>query len=275
MIDLGAAIRLTASCTDAGGTPANADSVTLTLTLPDGTTTSPAVTNPPAVVGQYSVDYTAAQPGRHAVHWQFASPTAAYADVFDVRPADPGFLFSLADAKKHLNIAATSTSDDDEIRDWSAATTWIVEHFVGPVARRTITERHTFTVAAMRVLRHTPALALTSVVPVLTSGTSYDPAALDLDPDTGIVQRLDGGLLYGPLRFTYTAGRARATANITAAGRVILQHLWRTQRGSGRGPVIAGGDDYAVSEPIAGLGYAIPNRALELLEPDRLPPGVA
>ncbi|MEU7400713.1 hypothetical protein [Streptomyces sp. NPDC044948] len=275
MIDLGAAVRLIASCTDAGGVPANADSVTLTLTLPDGTTTSPAVTNPPTVVGQYSVDYTATQPGRHTVHWQFAGPAAAYADVFDVRPTDPGFLFSLADAKKHLNVAAGSTGDDDEIRDWSAATTWIVEHFVGPVARRSVTERHSFTTADTRVLRHTPAIALTSVVPVLAGGHSYDPADLDLDPDTGIVQRLDGGVLYGPLRFNYTAGRAQVRANITGAGRIILQHLWRTQRGSARGPVIAGGDDYAVSEPVAGIGYAIPNRALELLEPDRLPPGLA
>ncbi|MEU3899740.1 hypothetical protein [Streptomyces sp. NPDC045251] len=275
MIDLGDAVRLAASCTDAGGTLVDADSVTLTITLPDGTTASPAVTNPPAMTGKYAADYVSEQPGRHLVHWQFTGPACAYTDVLDVRPADPGFLFSLADAKKHLNIPGLSTGDDEEIRDWSAATTLVVEHFVGPVARRTITERHSFSTAATRVLRHTPAIALTSVVPVLTGGTSYDPARLDLDPDTGIVQRLDGGLLYGPLRFTYTVGRARVKPNITAAGRIILQHLWRTQRGSALGPVIAGGDDYAVTEPIQGIGYAVPNRALELLEPDRLPPGLA
>lgn len=275
MIELGAAVRLTASCKDAGGTLVNASSVTLTITLPDGTTASPAVTNPPSTTGRYSVDYTITAAGRHTVRWLFTNPASAYTDVLDVLPADPAFLFSLADAKKHLNIAADSTSDDDEVRDWSAATTMVVEHFVGPVARRTVTERHTFTTAAMRVLRHTPALALTSVAPVLTGGTSYTPADLDLDGDTGIVQRLDGGLLAGPLRFTYTAGRRIVAPNITQAGRIILQHLWRTQRGSLRGPVLAGGDDYAVTEPIQGLGYAIPNRALELLEPDRLPPGVA
>ncbi|WP_426568093.1 hypothetical protein [Streptomyces canus] len=275
MYDLGDVVPLGVTVTDSGGTLVNAGSMALTITRPDQTTVTVSPVTP-ASTGTYSYDYTPAQAGRHIVRWVATGAHAnAYADVFDVRTADPAFLFSLTDAKKHLNIAADDTSADDEIRDWNAATTMVVEHFVGPCARRTISERHTFGVAAVRVLRHTPALALISLVPILNSGTSYDPDDLDLDADTGIVQRLDGGLLYGPLRITYTAGRVVIAPNISAAGRIILQHLWRTQRGSLRGPVIAGGDDYAVSEPIQGLGYAIPNRALELLEPDRLPPGVA
>lgn len=273
MIDLGGAVRLAANCTDAGGTLTNADSVTLTISLPDGTTASPAVTNPPAAVGKYTVDYVTVQAGRHVVRWQFTDPASSYTDIFDVRPADPGFMFSLADAKAQLNIRDSAT-DDDEIRDWMAATTMVVEHFVGPVAPRTVTERHTFGVATVRVLRQTPALALASLVPILTSGTSYDPEDLDLDEDTGVVQRKDGGMLTGPLRITYTVGRTVIRANIAQAGRIILQHLWRTQRPS-RGGLAGGGDDYSVTEPIAGLGYAVPNRALELLEPDRLPPGSA
>lgn len=275
MIDLGDAVRLAADCTDAGGTLANATTVTLTITLPDGTSTSPAVANPPAVTGKYSVDYVTEQAGRHVVHWVFTDPASAYTDVLDVLPADPHFLFSQADAKKHLNNAADYTGDDEEIRDWNAATAMIVEHFVGPVARRTVAERHRERSMSAIVLRQVPAVALTSVEAVLTNGTSYDVADLDLDGETGEVIRLDGGRFSGPLNVTYTAGRAMVRPNIAQAGRIILQHLWRTQRGSARGPVIAGGDDYAVTEPIPGIGYAIPNRALELLEPDRLPPGMA
>jgi hypothetical protein len=62
--------------------------------------------------------------------------------------------------------------------------------------------------------------------------------------------------------------------HITGAARIILQHLWRTQRAGRRGGVAGGGDDYAVTEPIPGIGYAVPNRALELLAPDRLAPEV-
>lgn len=273
--DLGDTVRLVADSTDPGGTLTNATSAALTITLPDGTTSSPTVTNPPAQTGKYSADYVTGQPGRYVVRWVFTDPASAYEDVFDVRSADPQFLFSLADAKKHLNILASSTSDDDEIRDWNAATTMVVEHFVGPVAKRSVTERHTFSTASVRVLRQIPALALVSLVPILSNGVSYDPDDLDLDGDTGMVQRLDGGRLDGPLRITYTAGRTAIRPNISSAGRIILQHLWRTQRGGARGSVLAGSEDYSVSEPIPGLGYAVPNRALELLEPDRLPPGSA
>lgn len=275
MIDLGSVQQIAVDVRDSAGVLTDPSTATLTITLPDGSTVTPAVALPSATAGKLRVDYATAQAGRHVWRMVTTDPTTAYADAFDVRLADPPFLFSLAEARKHLNFGATDTSDDDEIRDWSAATTMVVEHFVGPVARRTVTERHTFNVAAMRVLRHTPALALTSVVPVLTGGTSYDLAALDLDEDTGIVQRKDGGLLYGPLRFTYTAGRTVVRENISQSGKLILQHLWRTQRGSARGLVLAGAEDYSVSEPIPGLGYAVPNRALELLEPDRLPPGIA
>lgn len=273
--DLGDTVRLAADSTDPGGTLTNASSAALTITLPDGTTVTPAVTNPPAQTGKYTADYVTVQPGRHQVRWVFTVPASAYTDVLDVRPADPQYLFSHADAKKHLNIPASSTSDDEEIRDWNAATTMVVEHFVGPVVKRTVTERHTFRTAAVRVLRQIPALALVSLVPVLNGGPSYDPADFDLDEETGLVQRLDGGWLYGPLRITYSVGRAMIPPNIGNAGRIILQHLWRTQRGGARGAVLAGSEDYSVSEPIPGLGYAVPNRALELLEPHRLPPGSA
>lgn len=275
MIDLGSIYQVAADVRDAAGALTNPSSATLTITLPDGTTVTPTVTLPPAETGKLRVDYVTVQAGRHVWRLTTTVPTTAYTDVFDVRPAESRNLFSLADGKKHLNIGADSTGEDDEIRDWIGATTRVVEHFVGPVARRTVVERHNFRAAGVRVLRQTPALSLTSVVPVLTGGTSYDPDDLDLDPETGLVQRKDGGLLYGPLLFTYAAGRSVVTENISGAGRIILQHLWRTQRGTGRGPVFGGGEDYAVTEPIPGLGYAVPNRALQLLEDDRLPPGVA
>ena len=272
--DLADTVRLAADSKDPGGTLTNATGVTLTITLPDGTIVSPAVTNPPTQTGKYTLDYLTAQAGRHLVRWVFTSPASAYTDSFDVREAAPPLVLSLADAKAHLNI--TSTTQDEELRGWVESVTGVVEQFVGPVAWRTVTEDHDYlpvSGAAVLALRMTPVIALSSVAAVLTGGTSYAVADLDLDGATGIVRRLDGGRLYGPLRVTYTAGRAIIPATITAAARIILQHLWRTQHPSGRPSL--GGEDYAVTEPVPGLGYAIPNRALQLLEPHRLPPGVA
>ncbi|WP_344492047.1 hypothetical protein [Streptomyces enissocaesilis] len=255
---------------DAAGALANAGAVQLSLTLPDATTTT--VTVAPTSTGTYIYDYPTVQAGRHAVRWIATGINAgAYTDVFDVREASPPAILSLADAKKHLN--KTDIADDDEVRTWNEATTRAVEWFVGPVVPRAVTEIHDRVWAHQLALLQTPVLTLTSLAAVRTGGTSYTVAEFDVDQATGIVSRLDGGRVSGPLRITYTAGRRIIPASITSAARIILQHLWRTQQGPGRPQMGTG--DFDVSEPIPGLGYAIPNRALQLLDPDQLPPGVA
>jgi len=267
--DLGATVRLTAECRGPDGALATASTATVTVTLPDGTTASPT---PSATgTGTYQAVYATGAAGRHSVRWLFTGPAHAYTDMFDVREAAPPVLMSLATAKKHLK--KNDSGDDDEIRDWIEACTRAVEQFTGPVIMRTVVETVDFRAARSVALQQIPVVSLTSVVAVRTGGTSYDVSDLDLDGQTGIVTRKDGGMLYGPLRFTYRAGRAIVSANIRSASKIILQHLWRTRQGPGR-PQLGTGD-FDVTEPIPGLGFAIPNRAVQLLDPDRLPPGVA
>jgi hypothetical protein len=142
------------------------------------------------------------------------------------------------------------------------------------VDARQVVETQDVRAVRVVVLRTTPVLELTAVDPLLTDGTGYDVATLRLDGDTGVVRRADGGWLCGPLQVTYQAGRESVPATINLAARLLLQHLWQTQRGPTRG-LAGGGDDFSVTEPIPGFGYAVPNRVLQLLEPYRLPPGVA
>ncbi|KAF4408658.1 phage head-tail connector protein [Streptomyces lycii] len=255
--DLGDTVRLAAECTDPDGNPATASAVALTVTLPDGTTETPAVATP-ASAGQYVHDFVSAVPGRHLVRWVWSDPACAYTDQFDVRPAAPPLIVSLADAKAHLNI--TSTREDAELRRMIETVTSGVEGFCGIVARRTFTEvRHLSSLGVRSVaLRHTPVISVETPVDAV------------FDPDTGVVT----GDYYGPTTFTYTAGREIVPSALTDAALIILQHIWRTQRGPARGGV-AGSTDYSVTEPVQGFGYAIPNRALQLMEPFRLPPGVA
>jgi len=269
--DLGAVVPLGTSVADAAGSPANAGSMAVTITLPDRTTVTVSPVAPTAT-GVYAYDYPTVQAGRHSVRWVATGVNAgAYTDAFDVREAVPPTILSFLEAKRHLK--KTDSADDDEIRDWNEACTRAVEQFVGPVAMRTIVEDVRFKRACSVALTQIPAVELTSVTALVTGGISYDVADLHLDGETGIVTRLDGGVLYGPLRFTYVVGRSIVTANIRGASRIILQHLWRTRQGPGRPQ--RGTDDYDVTEPIPGLGFAIPNRAVQLLDPDRLPPGVA
>lgn len=180
-------------------------------------------------------------------------------------------LLTLAEAKAQLDL--TTTSDDVELQAYIDGLTDAIERHVGPVENREVTETHDVGMVRQLVLLQTPVVSLTTVAAVLTSGTSYEVADLDLDGTTGVVRRLDGCALRGPLRVTYTAGRGTVPATINLAARIMLQHLWRTQYGAARGAV--GGDDFAVSEPVTGWGYAIPNRVLQLLEPYKIPPGVA
>ncbi|MEU6098947.1 hypothetical protein [Streptomyces sp. NPDC047079] len=272
--DLGDTARLTATCTDAGGTATNAAGVTLTITLPDNSTVTPAVTNPPAITGQYTCDYVTSQAGRHSVRWVFTSPASAYTDVLDVRPAAPPLLFSLADAKKQLNVP--TTTDDDELRTYVEATTTAVEYFTGPVVPRTVTE--VTQGGTERMLLHTtPVLSVTSITGIEPWQLAIPVSALDVDADTGVLRRNDWLVFWpGPYRVVYQAGRSSVSANIALAGKLILQHLWRTQYGASRGLTgIGGGDDFLATEQVPGLGYAIPNRALQLLQGDRDMGGIA
>lgn len=271
--DLGAVVPLGTTVRDASGALANAGAMALTITLPDNTTVSVS-TVAPASTGTYAYDYPAVQAGRHAVRWVATGVNAgAYTDMFDVRPAAPPMLFSLADAKAQLDIPATSTSDDEEIRDYVAATTAAVEFFVGPVVRRTVQQVLHGNRQAW-VLHTAPVLAVTAITPLQIWQQAIDVSVLDVDADTGIVRRTDGLWFFsGDYRVTYTAGRTTVQPHVSLAGKLILQHLWRTQYGAARGP--SGADDFAVTEQVPGFGYAIPNRALQLLQPDRQAGGFA
>lgn len=183
-------------------------------------------------------------------------------------------LLTLAEAKAQLNLA--SDTDDAELQAYIEAVTPVIEDYVGPVEPREVIERHDAgSGRRVLVLRTTPVLSLTSVEPLLDGGVSYSVGGLVFDPDTGEVRRGDGGCFRGLLLITLQAGRADISPTINLAARMLVQHLWRTQRASRGGALAGGGNDYSVGDPIPGLGYAVPNRVLELLQPYRLPPGVA
>jgi hypothetical protein len=175
-------------------------------------------------------------------------------------------LLTLQDAKAQMGI--TTTTQDALLQTYVDAATRKVEEYVGPVDPREVTER----IPAPRsgteliVLQTTPILSLTSLDQILTAGHAYAVEDLDLDPATGIVQRLDGGRLHGPLRAVYQAGRTDIPADYQLAAQLLVQHLWRTRLGPGR-PGQGGADDFDVTQPTGGYGYAIPNRVLELLGP--------
>lgn len=250
---------------DQGGELVNALSVVLTITLPDGTTLTPTLGDPVAT-GQYRYNYPSTMAGRHTGRWLFTffgGSTTAYTETFDVRPADPGDIISLTDAKAALNKSATDTADDEEIRSMIEAITRVVEnHLQETVARRSVTEYGTVR-GGVLVLGATPVLSLTSVAS-LDGVVTWDPANLLVaDPDAGLVTAASGRSLSGNVQVTYTAGYAVVPANYAEAAKIILRHLWQIQQAPGIGPPSPFGDETTITP--SGMGFAIPNRAVELL----------
>lgn len=182
-------------------------------------------------------------------------------------------LLTLDEAKAQLDL--TTSTDDVELEAYIAALTAAIERHVGPVETRQFAETIEGRSSSL-CLSRIPAVALVSVEPAVDEGDALDLSALVLDGATGIV-RYRGGSFAGTLwRATYTAGRGEVPPTINLAARILLQHLWRTQYGASRGlGGVGGGEDYSVTEPVPGWGYAIPNRVLQLLEPFKVPPGVA
>lgn len=280
MIDLGDVVHL--------AFPSSATSVTLTITLPDGTTAAPAPAGPAR--GAFTCDYQPVQAGRHTYRWVATSPPDVSSGVFNVAEATVGAIVGLDETKKHLNMDLARTTNDDELMDVIGAATPVVEDVVGPVVVRTFSEVHVLRDANRYRLQsdtwnhgyHQPwfhnrtelvlgrkqALALVSVQPVLSGGVSYDPAVLDLDVPTGVVRRVDGWGFIGPLRVTYKAGFPIVPGNVLQATLEIVRHAWETQRGHASARPGFSDDDLAQTPS----GFLIPRRALEWLRPhDRGP----
>lgn len=177
----------------------------------------------------------------------------------------PTALLTLPEAKEALNI--TSQVNDNEVAAYLDAVTDLIEAYIGPCSVQTFTQ--TLHGARVFLLAHTPVMAVTSINGVLTGALQYDITRLTVNPDTGEVRRLDRGTFGDDLyTITYTAGRTVIPIRVKQAARVLLQHMWSTQRGSGGR---TRGDQ---GENTYGMGFSMPNRVMELLTTVRIP-GIA
>jgi hypothetical protein len=280
---LGSTVPLAITVRDAGGTP-TAATVACTITLPDGTSQSPAPST--SGTGVYYVDYTPAQVGRHLVHWAISGTmTAAYNDVFEVDAAEIQPICSLADIKAHLNIPTNQTTNDAEMLNMALAISDLVESYLGyPIRRRTVTELYDGDTDAL-CLRTTPCpcstcaqystltvLTVTENTVPLNQGTDYV-----LDTRRGILRRGQFGGLYGynwtwiyvyaeGISVTYTTGyRATPPWARQAFLRAMANSWQRTQNRPH--PGIAQGamnDEMPSQNP-----YALPYHVTAILQPHK------
>jgi hypothetical protein len=266
--DLGSSVPLSTDITDATGAATAAAGVVCTIAQPDGTTVTPTVANP--TLGRYTVDFVPTQPGRHTERWVSTTPAAARTDVFDVRAAVPGYLMSLLDAKDHLNKSGQVTTDDGEILFWSEVATEVVEELARHrIAPRTVVETFDLRGYTRRLaLTYSPVMSLTSITRASDGAVVRDVAGVGVDATSGIVTIHTGPAIGGAVVITYRAGYPVVPARYVGAAKMILRHLWSTQRanvGATRRGQIGGAP--AADETILVAGWAVPRAAAELIGP--------
>jgi hypothetical protein len=226
-----------------GGVLIDPATCTLTITLPDGSVLAGTTPNHTAV-GKFKYDYVTTVPGRIPFRWLTTAPNTAYTDEINVAPADPGLIVSLAVVKDHLNIA--SSTQDEELRRLIAAATSQIEYRVGPVARKSVTERVTLAWGQRQFwLGQAPVIAVTSMTAVTTGASTIDPLTLAVDPATGAVGFLSPWSYFpaGTYTVTYTAGRAVVDEGIVSAALAYIRGAWETQRGAAGLPLQGSPDE--------------------------------
>lgn len=170
-------------------------------------------------------------------------------------------VLTLPEAKQQLNVLAGDTSLDEELGAYIAAVDEVVERETRQaVSRRTVTERHDTARQDSLFLRLRPVVQVASITQA--DGTrTWDVGQVYLDADAGVLQAPRGQWFAGTVEVTYEAGYAADDIpdNFKLAARILLQHLWETQRsrfGAARSSAL---------EAVPGRGYAVPNAVLELL----------
>lgn len=193
-------------------------------------------------------------------------------------------IISLNEAKDFLN--EDTTVNDAEISNFitAASTAWVSR--VGPVAGSPTYDEWYDGGGPTIALRHIPVQSVTSITEAYTDSIAYTLTAdpLDgtggggaygytLDQTTGLLVRRAVGT---PVPFAagirnvhvvYTAGYATTPEDVKQAVKLLLRHMWETQRGTIRSP-------RNTSIDTTGAGFTWPNRVLEIANAYMLP-GIA
>lgn len=171
---------------------------------------------------------------------------------------------TLQELKDHLNIPQSTFADDTELDLHRSAAEEHVESLIGPVLQREITETSTTRFGGL-LLSTLPVLSVASVTASEVALAGYT---------SNLRLGMLSGLTSGDVTVTYTAGRTSCPDAVRLAALIIAGHLWELQRGASSPSGALPMDGFDLPAP-TGLGYLVPNRALELLSPYLLAPGIA
>lgn len=233
----------------------------LAVTRPDGLLLVPAPVPTGAGAGTVAA-FVPAMAGRYLLSWSVAG-AAAYTDVLDVWPTDPGFLISLEEAAAGLQLPANvDPAKLQDLRLYNAAATPVIEDITGPMLAATKTYTGWGGESAV-ILPHLPnqILSITvddvpvlNYVPDLASGIVYGGTRAGLQPFGS-----------GELVITYRIGASVIPPNIRLAARELVR-FWFQGGMQGSGGNVRGARPEA--DTFTPSGYAVPRRVMELCGPN-------
>jgi uncharacterized phiE125 gp8 family phage protein len=195
-------------------------------------------------------------------------------------------IITLAEAKTHLNMG-TGTTDDAELGNFitAASTMWVRR--VGAVNTAVKTFDEWYDGGHVRVaLANAPVVTITKVEEVVTASAIYtltletlqsggDTGAYGytVDMDRGLLVRRAAGVAvpFTPgvrnIHVVYTAGYATAPEDIKLAVKLLVAHMWETQRGGAKRPGTG-------ADPTPLTGFMWPHRVEEIAN-GYIVPGIA
>lgn len=268
--DVGSLYRSALEVRDTNGVLVAPATKVLTVTLPDQTTQTPAVTTD--ATGLYHVDFQLTQAGLYAFSWVTTGPVTARTDYENA--VNYRSVVGLSELRNFLNL--NDTSRDDVLRQMAAAATEAAEHIVGTCVIRTFTDEHIPGYERKTIrLPHGPlpdASSVTSISSVWASGPVWSASDLIVYADSGTVEPANmAGFWFGPWKATYKAGRAIIPQRVILAVCEIVYDLWATQRMVGSDMQYPGLSDTASYETAMPADYRIPPHAKALLEAEAMP----
>lgn len=268
-VDLGDPMPLSVTVTDESGALANAGSVALSITLPDGTIAGQDPVTPTST-GIYEFLYPTVQAGRHIARWVGTGANAcAFRDVFVVDPAEGEAFIGLVDAKNHLKKNGQA-ADDEKLRGFIDGACDVISDRMGHISPATVTSDLCVRTGTV-VLPERPVISIVSVVKL--PGGVVIPQADKLAGSTGWTLTSPEGVMTvsgwcGDVRVTYRAGRSPLPPKFRLAGLELIGHLWRvSQQNAGGGRPAVSVDEVIVP----GTTFALPYTVRQLLGLDKRP----
>jgi hypothetical protein len=285
-------VGLTATALDDNGNPATASlTAVLTVTDPNGVVTHPtAATGPSGALS--AVVPSVGVAGVWLIRWTATGTGVSWAseDQFTVRPSGVEQLVDLLSVKKHLNLALNDARQDDELQNFILAAADQARDVCGPFLAETHTQFFDGGVSTLSpdwlpvasILSVTEYYGLSAfTLNEQPLGTQMNAFAFTADYTTGtLTRRTFGGeaAMFAAgsknVKVVYTSGRSGSIPYTVRLGALeLIRHLWQQTQQGGR-PKFGGAGMDGDSAGIP-MGFALPDRVVELWSPFRRPPGIA